>query len=179
MTDRETRPDEEGHEAPTASRARDRSSSRPGRRQGPRPPRPTAAAPPGQPDEAEPQRAPSPPARPSSGRGELEAARAELAEYRDQLQRMSADFDNARKRMLKDQTHAIERASERLVAQLLEVLDEFQLAMLHGEQAPEFEPYLKGVRAGVREAVRHAPRRKGSNGSRRRASRSTRRSTRR
>jgi molecular chaperone GrpE len=31
-----------------------------------------------------------------------------------------------------------------LVTQLLEVLDEFQLAMLHGEQSPEFAPYLKG-----------------------------------
>jgi molecular chaperone GrpE len=76
--------------------------------------------------------------------GELEAARAELAACRDQLQRLSADFDNARKRMLKDQTHAIERASQRLVTQLLEILDEFRLAMMHGEQSPEFAPYLKG-----------------------------------
>jgi molecular chaperone GrpE len=75
---------------------------------------------------------------------ELQAARSELAECREHLQRLSADFDNARKRMVKDQTHAIERASERLVARLLEVLDEFQLAMTHGEQERGFAPYLKG-----------------------------------
>jgi molecular chaperone GrpE len=75
---------------------------------------------------------------------ELDAARTELAECREHLQRLSADFDNARKRMVKDQTHAIERASQRLVARLLEVLDEFQLALKHGEQGPGFGPYLKG-----------------------------------
>jgi molecular chaperone GrpE len=80
----------------------------------------------------------------ASAESELEAVRAELAEYREQLQRLSADFDNARKRMSKDHAQAVDRAAERLVTQLLEVLDEFQLAMLHGEQSPEFAPYLKG-----------------------------------
>jgi molecular chaperone GrpE len=79
-----------------------------------------------------------------SAEAELESVRAELAEHREQLQRLSADFDNARKRMSKDHAQAVERAAERLVTQLLEVLDEFQLAMLHGEQSPEFAPYLKG-----------------------------------
>ena len=141
MTDRETRPDEEGHEAP---RHRVRVTDR--RRvqgDGGAAPGATSAGAPPDTDEAGAQRDAEPGGAPATD-AELEAARAELAEYRDQLQRMSADFDNARKRMLKDQTHAIERASERLVAQLLEVLDEFQLAMLHGEQSPEFEPYLKG-----------------------------------
>jgi molecular chaperone GrpE len=71
-------------------------------------------------------------------------ARRQAAEYLEQLQRMTAEFDNARKRMVKDQTRAMEMASESLVSRLLDVLDEFQIAMMHGEQAPEFAPYLKG-----------------------------------
>jgi molecular chaperone GrpE len=75
---------------------------------------------------------------------DAERARRQAAEYLEQLQRMTAEFDNARKRMVKDQTRAVEMASESLVARLLDVLDEFQIAMMHGEQAPEFAPYLKG-----------------------------------
>jgi molecular chaperone GrpE len=61
------------------------------------------------------------------------------------MQRMTADFDNARKRMVKDQTRAVELASERLISQLLDIVDEFRIAMVHAEAAPEeFAPYLKG-----------------------------------
>src|SRR5437588_7857607 len=75
----------------------------------------------------------------------LEVARRQAAEYREQLQRMAADFDNARKRMVKDQTRAVEMASEGVVTRLLEVLDEFQLALMAGEQKPDFERFLHGV----------------------------------
>ncbi len=76
---------------------------------------------------------------------ELEVARRQAAEYREQLQRMAADFDNARKRMVKDQTRAVEMASEGLVARLLEVLDEFQLALMAAEEKPDFDRFLHGV----------------------------------
>ncbi len=76
---------------------------------------------------------------------QLEDARRQAAQYFEQMQRMTADFDNARKRMVKDQTRAVELASERIVSQLLDVLDEFRIAMVHAEAAPdEFAPYLKG-----------------------------------
>src|SRR5437867_2196299 len=42
------------------------------------------------------------PVRTAPAEAELESVRAELGEYREQLQRLSADFDNARKRMSKD-----------------------------------------------------------------------------
>jgi molecular chaperone GrpE len=76
---------------------------------------------------------------------ELEAARRQAAEYREQLQRMAADFDNARKRMVKDQTRAVEMASQGIVARLLEVLDEFQLALMAAEEKPDFDRFLHGV----------------------------------
>jgi molecular chaperone GrpE len=76
---------------------------------------------------------------------ELEGAKRSAAEYLDRLQRLTADFDNARKRMLKDQTRAVEMASEAIVTRLLEVLDEFQLALMAAEQKPDFDRFLHGV----------------------------------
>jgi molecular chaperone GrpE len=146
MTDHDARPDGEGHgQQRHRVRVNDRRRVRAEEAETPEAGAPAPSAPSApDADRAAPPASLQPEAAPGAAAAELDAARAELAEYRDRIQRLSADFDNARKRMVKDQTHAIDRASERLVGQLLEVLDEFQLAMLHGEQAPEFEPYLKG-----------------------------------
>jgi molecular chaperone GrpE len=58
---------------------------------------------------------------------------AERDEYLDTLRRLQADFDNYRKRALKQQTETLERAAETLVMKLLEVLDTVDLARSHGE----------------------------------------------
>jgi molecular chaperone GrpE len=76
---------------------------------------------------------------------DVEAAKQEAAEYRDHLMRLQAEFDNYRKRVLKEQTRALELASEPLVRRLLEVLDEFELALMAAEQRPDFEKFLHGV----------------------------------
>jgi molecular chaperone GrpE len=83
--------------------------------------------------------------RPSTPEPELAVARKEAAEYRDHLMRLQAEFDNYRKRVLKEQTRAVELASEPLVRRLLEVLDEFELALMAAEQRPDFEKFLHGV----------------------------------
>src|SRR5881397_1945647 len=82
---------------------------------------------------------------PAGSADELEAARQEAAELKEHLQRLAADFDNYRKRMLKEQTRAVEMASEPLVRRLLEVLDEFDLALMAAEQRPDFDRFLHGV----------------------------------
>jgi molecular chaperone GrpE len=76
---------------------------------------------------------------------QLEAARRQAAEYRDHLVRLQAEFENYRKRVLKEQTRAVEMAAEPLVRQLLEVVDEFELALMAAEQRPDFEKFLHGV----------------------------------
>jgi len=78
-------------------------------------------------------------------KGELEQARVQAAEYLDHLQRLKAEFDNYRKRVLKEQTRAVELAAEPLVRSLLEVLDEFDLALMAAERRPEFDQFLHGV----------------------------------
>jgi len=76
---------------------------------------------------------------------DLARARQEAAEYLDHLRRLQADFDNFRKRTLKQQTHAVELAARPVVARLLEVLDDFELALMAAEQQPDFEKFRKGV----------------------------------
>jgi len=76
---------------------------------------------------------------------DLEAARTEAVEYREHLQRLQAEFDNYRKRVLKEQTRAVEMAAEPLVRRLLEVIDEFELALMAAEKRPDFDRFLHGV----------------------------------
>ena len=76
---------------------------------------------------------------------ELDEARRQAAEYLDHLQRLKAEFENYRKRVLKEQTRAIELASEDLVLKLLSILDDFELALVAAEQKPDFEKFLQGV----------------------------------
>ena len=63
---------------------------------------------------------------------ELTRLAAERDEYLAHLQRTQAEFDNFRKRTLRDQTAYLERATAGLIEQLLPVLDSFELALNSG-----------------------------------------------
>ena len=81
-----------------------------------------------------------------SAEDELAMALRNAEEYREHLQRLQADFDNYRKRIVKEQTRAVEMAAEPFVRRLLEVLDDFDLAMLSVEEGDHAEqPFVKGV----------------------------------
>ena len=81
----------------------------------------------------------------STAVSELDAAKKQAAEYLDHLQRLKAEFDNYRKRVIKEQTRAMEMAAEPFVRKLLEVLDEFDLALMAAERTPDFKKFLHGV----------------------------------
>jgi molecular chaperone GrpE len=81
----------------------------------------------------------------ADGSPDEQSARREADEYREHLQRLQAEFDNYRKRVLKEQTRALEMAAEPMVRKLLEVLDEFDLALMAAEQKPDFDRFLHGV----------------------------------
>jgi molecular chaperone GrpE len=86
------------------------------------------------------QPAPMPDAVPS---GEVGADQVE--EYRAHLQRLQAEFDNYRKRVLREQTSAVEMAAGPVMRRLLEVLDDFELALLHSAEDVDQDRLLKGV----------------------------------
>jgi molecular chaperone GrpE len=87
------------------------------------------------------RRRPSPKPEPQD---ELARARAEAAEYLEHLQRLQAEFENYRKRILREQTRAVEMAGEGLVRRLLEVLDEFELALISHDRDTE-DRFVQGV----------------------------------
>ena len=67
---------------------------------------------------------------------ELAAVTRERDEYLDALQRLKAEFDNYRKRVARDQQELAARAHERLVKELVPVLDDLERAL---EAASEHE----------------------------------------
>jgi molecular chaperone GrpE len=77
--------------------------------------------------------------------GELERAQSQAAEYRDHLQRLQAEFENYRKRMTRSQERLVDAELQRFVQGLLEVLDEFDLALIAAERRPDFDAFRKGV----------------------------------
>ncbi len=68
---------------------------------------------------------------------ELAAVTQERDEYLDQLQRLKAEFDNYRKRAARDQQSFVERATERLVKELLPVVDDLERALGAAEEHEE------------------------------------------
>jgi len=75
---------------------------------------------------------------------ELEAVGRERDELLDTLQRVQAEFDNYRKRAARDQQSLVARAHERLVKELLPVLDDLERA-LEAAEAHEEAKLEEGV----------------------------------
>ena len=63
---------------------------------------------------------------------ELARVSQERDEYLDALRRLQADFENYKKRMIRQQTEHLERAAVALVEKLLPVFDTVDLAIAHG-----------------------------------------------
>jgi molecular chaperone GrpE len=68
---------------------------------------------------------------------DAEALQAERDELLDRLQRLAAEFDNFRKRNARDQAAFAERANERLVKELIPILDDLGRALEAAAQHEE------------------------------------------
>lgn len=66
---------------------------------------------------------------PSVPLAEFEAVSRERDQYLDSLRRLKAEFDNSRKRQERERTRILESASEKLVQELLPVLDNLDRAL--------------------------------------------------
>ena len=81
---------------------------------------------------------------------QLAAVEAERDEYLNDLKRVAADFENYRKRAARDQESLVARAHERLVKELLPVLDDLERALAAAEEHEE-ATLEEGVRLVHRE----------------------------
>jgi molecular chaperone GrpE len=84
----------------------------------------------------------------------LAETRAERDEYLDLLQRLQADFENYRKRAARDQERLVAHAHERLVRELLPILDDLERALAAAERHEE-ATLVDGVQL-VEKGLRHA-----------------------
>src|SRR5256714_6191768 len=89
----------------------------------------------------------------------LAALEAERDEYLNDLKRVAADFENYRKRAARDQESLVARAHERLVKELLPVLDDLERALAAAEEHEEAK-LEEGVRL-VHEELKSALKREG------------------
>ena len=81
---------------------------------------------------------------------QVAALEAERDEHLNDLKRVAAEFENYRKRVLRDQESLVARAHERLVKELLPVLDDLERALAAAEQHEE-ATLEEGVRLVHRE----------------------------
>ncbi|MHB1444860.1 MAG: nucleotide exchange factor GrpE [Acidimicrobiales bacterium] len=83
----------------------------------------------------------------------LTAMTIERDEYLDSLRRVQADFENYKKRMVRQQTEQLERAAEGLVTKLLSALDTLSLALSHSDADSDAGKALAQVSASVWEVL--------------------------
>jgi molecular chaperone GrpE len=83
---------------------------------------------------------------------QLAALEAERDEHLNDLKRVAAEFENYRKRVLRDQESLVARAHERLVKELLPVLDDLERALAAAEEHEEAQ-LEEGVRLVHRSLV--------------------------
>ena len=76
---------------------------------------------------------------------ELEEQRKTAEEYYQRYLRSQADFDNYRKRTLKEKEELVQYASMKLVGELLPVLDNFERAIASSKENKDFDALAKGV----------------------------------
>jgi molecular chaperone GrpE len=71
------------------------------------------------------------------------------ADYLDDLRRLQAEFDNFRKRTFRERQQLEARGKRRLIERLLPVLDNFELAVAHGEGGPGVELVFKELKSSL------------------------------
>ncbi len=75
----------------------------------------------------------------------IEELHSIIEQRNDQLLRLHAEFDNYRKRTLKEKMELTKSAGESLLVNILPVLDDFERAIKSMEDATEIEPVKEGV----------------------------------
>ena len=68
-----------------------------------------------------------------------------LAEMQDKYLRLSAEFDNYRKRTLREKMELSKYASEELLLRILPVMDDFERALSHMNSASDFTAMKEGM----------------------------------
>lgn len=94
----------------------------------------------------QPQEAGQPEEKEKTAEEKLQDAEEEIANLKDQLLRKIAEFDNYRKRTIKEKTELILNGGEKTVVAILPVLDDMERALATMEKAEDVAAVVEGVK---------------------------------
>jgi molecular chaperone GrpE len=77
--------------------------------------------------------------------GDLKAVEEKLAEMQDKYIRLSAEFDNYRKRTLREKIDLSKYAGESLLLNLIPIMDDFERALKHIDSAADSDALKNGI----------------------------------
>ena len=77
--------------------------------------------------------------------GDSESLVAQVADLEDKLLRKQADFENFRKRMIRDREDGIRHANANLLLDLVDVIDNFERAIKSSEESKDFASLHEGI----------------------------------
>ena len=77
---------------------------------------------------------------------EVDRLSKELSAEKETYMRKAADMDNYRKRLIREKESAVQFANERLLNDLIPVLDDFDRAVEAADQASDVHSYAEGVK---------------------------------
>lgn len=76
---------------------------------------------------------------------ELEDAKKQIEEQKDKYLRLSAEFDNYRKRTMKEKAEIIKNGAEKTISAILPILDDFERALKNIAPSEETKAIYEGV----------------------------------
>lgn len=76
----------------------------------------------------------------------LDEAEARIADLQDKYLRLSAEFDNYRKRTIKEKSEIIKTAAEKTITAILPVLDDMERALLNMQKSDDAQALREGMK---------------------------------
>ena len=77
---------------------------------------------------------------------ELEKYRREAQENHDKYLRLAADFDNYRKRTVREKEELAKYANEKLIKDILPIVDNLERALEHASTSGDFNAFVEGLK---------------------------------
>lgn len=84
-------------------------------------------------------------------RARCAALENELAKQRDETLRGLAEFENARKRLLRETEDARSYANEKILQDLFPVLDSMEMTLSHADEEQHHDPVIAGVELALKQ----------------------------
>jgi len=88
---------------------------------------------------------------PETLRATIEKKEAEYKELHDKYLRALAEMENFRKRVAREQAESIKYANERILSDLLSVVDNIERAIVHSREKKDFDALIDGLNLTMKE----------------------------